>query len=198
MKVIVGLGNPGSTYSGTRHNVGFMVAARFADQWSISLKKKFCDARVGEGVVEGHRVRVVLPQIFMNASGQSVSCLLRRWRLQPSSLLVVCDDVSLPLGRIRLRAEGSNGGHRGLASILDAVKTQQVPRLRVGIFSPKRQEGKDLTDFVMGRFDAAEKKLLEKQVASAVEACGVWLIQGVSAAMNLFNVKGAGKCRLQS
>ena len=183
--MIVGLGNPGPRYAGTRHNVGFMVATRFAERWSLPLKERLCDSKVAEGVVLGQPVRLALPQTLMNASGEAVRCLLRRWRLEPSSLLVVCDDVSLPLGTIRLRGQGSDGGHRGLASIVEKTCTEKIPRLRVGIRSER--VGEDLTDFVLGRFNLAERKLLEKGLASAVEACDAWVARGISTAMNLFN-----------
>ncbi len=186
MRVIVGLGNPGPRYEGTRHNVGFMVTSRLAEIWSSEgWTKTVCRSRTGEGVIQDHPVRLVQPQTLMNASGEAVGCLLRRWRLEPSAFLIVCDDVSLPLGLIRLRARGSDGGHRGLASILEEVGTDQVARLRVGIQTTEAVG--DLTTFVLSQFHAPEKRLLEEGLESAVQACEVWVTGGVTAAMNRFN-----------
>ncbi len=208
MKVIIGLGNPGRTYAGTRHNVGFSVVGRLAERWSIPLKKSLCRCRVGEGVVDGHSVRLVQPRAWMNASGEAVGCLVRRWKLDRSGWLVVCDDVRLPLGAIRLRGQGSAGGHRGLSSILEALDSDHVARLRVGIGAhPGLEEpladGRDfsglvagaakskreLTPFVLGRFRLEEKKPLEEGLRAAGLACEVWVQKGLTAAMNLFNQK---------
>jgi len=185
--LIVGLGNPGPRYAGTRHNVGFMVAVRCAERWSIDVKHLLCRSKFGEGTVHGEPVRLAMPQTLMNASGEGVGCLLKRWRLDHSQMLVVCDDVSLPLGMIRLRSKGSDGGHNGLASILQQVQTDQVARLRIGIQTRPQAAGEDLTPFVLGRFSPAERKRVKESVEVAVEACEVWMTRGVSAAMNLFN-----------
>ena len=187
MKLIVGLGNPGSTYSRTRHNVGMMVAEKISEAWSIAFRTRGCSSKFGEGSISGHTVRLALPQTFMNASGRAVKCLMHRWKLRPLSLLVICDDVSLPLGMIRLRPQGSDGGHLGLASIFQELGTKEIPRLRVGIQSGRVDE--DLTPFVLGQFSGSERKLLEEGIASAVEACEAWVTSGLSAAMNRFNRK---------
>ena len=185
MKLIVGLGNPGPAYSRTRHNVGMMAAEKIAKQWSIAIRAQGCSSKFGEGSISGQPVRLALPQTFMNASGKAVRCLMHRWRLQPSSILVVCDDVSLPIGMIRLRSRGSAGGHLGLVSILLELGLEEIPRLRVGIQSGRVDE--DLTPFVLGRFDSSERKSLEQGLSSAAEACEVWVTSGISAAMNRFN-----------
>ena len=187
MKLIVGLGNPGPAYSRTRHNVGVMVIDRVVKRWDIVPRQKGCSSRFGGGLIFSQPVRVALPQTFMNTSGEAVSCLLRRWRLEPSSMLVICDDVSLPLGIIRLRSGGSEGGHLGLASILQEVGTAQVPRLRVGIQT--QPLGEDLTPFVLGQFLGSELKSLEAGLELAISACEVWVTDGISAAMNRFNRK---------
>ena len=187
MRLIVGLGNPGSQYAGTRHNVGFLVANHLADRWAIHIRQTACRAKVGEGIVHGHSVGLALPQTRMNSSGEAVQCLLKRWRVEPSNLLVVCDDVSLPLGMIRCRPKGSDGGHHGLASVLEHLHTDQVARLRVGIKT--NPMGEDLTAFVLGRFRSGEKKLLAESLEACVKACEVWVLRGLSAAMNLFNKK---------
>ena len=187
MRLIVGLGNPGPAYSRTRHNVGRMVAERLAKQWSVALRSEGCSSKFGAGSYSSCPVRVALPQTFMNASGKAVKCLLDRWKLGPSSMLVVCDDVSLPLGMVRLRPHGSDGGHLGLASILQELGTEKIPRLRVGVRVGPVE--KDLTPFVLGRFEASERKILEEGLASAVAACEVWVKSGLTVAMNRFNRK---------
>jgi len=189
VKVIVGLGNPGPRYAGTRHNVGFMVVSRLADRWSISLNRSVCSAKVGEGVFAGQPVGLALPQTMMNSSGESVGCLLKRWSAAVSELLVIYDDVDLPLGSIRLRGKGSDAGHRGISSILEQVNTKAVPRLRVGIHSAGVSD--DLVDFVLARFRASEKRFVEEGLASAQKACEVWVEKGMQPAMNLFNKKGS-------
>ena len=185
MKVIVGLGNPGTRYALTRHNVGFQVVRMLSDRWSIPIRSTLCRSKVGEGLVGASAVRLTLPQTMMNVSGEAVQCLISRWKLEATSFLIVCDDVSLPLGTVRVRASGSDGGHKGLASIIDSVQSREIPRLRVGIRSAVIQE--DLTAYVLGRFRSSEKKSLEEGFAKAVEACDVWVKKGLTAAMNLFN-----------
>lgn len=184
MRVVVGLGNPGPEYAGTRHNAGQMAVRRLAERWECRVGRKLCASSVGEGMWQRWAVRLVLPETFMNSSGEAVGCLVKRWRLGPEALLVVLDDVSLPLGSVRIRGEGSAGGHLGLESVLEAVGTQAVPRLRIGV-GPGR--GKDLTSFVLGRFTAREGKALEEGLGLAMEACETWVAHGLSVAMNRFN-----------
>ncbi len=190
MKMIIGLGNPGPRYAGTRHNVGFLVAQRLAKQWAIPLKASLCQAKVGQGQWEGLPVAVALPQTSMNVSGESVACLVRRFHLEPAQMLVICDDVSLPLGSIRLRGEGSDGGHNGLASVLGLLHRQDLPRLRVGIGSEKA--GRDLIPFVLGRFSPDQRRPLEEGLTKAVAACEAWVARGTAYAMNRFNQKVRG------
>ena len=188
MKLIVGLGNPGPAYLRTRHNVGFLAAERLAQRWKVPLRKKGCDAVFGEGEFFGRPVAVALPQTFMNDSGRSLRCLLERWKLKPAASLVLCDEVALPLGMIRLRGKGSAGGHLGLASILEELGTQEFARLRIGV-RPTDGVEKNLTPFVLGKFEAPEGKDLEQALASVVEAGECWLSRGLNAAMNRFNQK---------
>ena len=188
MKLIVGLGNPGPSYLRTRHNVGFLAAERMAERWKVPLKKKGCDAVFGEGEFDGHAVAVAMPQTFMNASGKSVRCLAEKLDLKPSAVLVLCDDVALPLGMIRMRGKGSAGGHLGLASILEELGTGEFARLRIGV-RPEQGVEKNLTPFVLGKFEAGEAKLLEQALASSLEAGELWLSRGLNAAMNRFNQK---------
>ncbi|MBI3615014.1 MAG: aminoacyl-tRNA hydrolase [Candidatus Omnitrophica bacterium] len=186
MKLIVGLGNPGPRYSGTRHNVGFLVIKRLAERWGISVKSPLCHSKTGEGTVSGEPVRLALPETMMNQSGEAAAALLKRFRLDPSSLLVVCDDAALPLGMIRVRSKGSDGGHQGLASVLQETRTEAVARLRVGIRT-KPVGPEEMISFVLGRFFPSEKKRLEEGLELAEAACETWVRQGVSAAMNKFN-----------
>ena len=188
MKLIVGLGNPGPAYARTRHNVGFMAAERLAKRWKVPLRRKDCESVFGEGEFSGCPVAVAVPQTFMNASGKAVSCLLGRWSLKPAAVLVLCDDVALPLGMIRLRGKGSAGGHLGLASILEEMGTNEFARLRIGV-RPADGVEKNLTPFVLGKFAAPEGKLLEQVLASVSEAGELWLSRGLNAAMNRFNQK---------
>lgn len=187
MKVIVGLGNPGPQYGGTRHNVGSVIVEKLSRRWSLPLNEEFCRSRVGEGKVQGHSVRLVWPQTFMNGSGEAVGCLVERWKLDPSDLLVICDDVSLPIGMIRLRAQGSDAGHLGLASVLEKTGTDQIPRLRVGI----RGVGVDADKaaYVLDRFEKSEQRFLEESLIAAVEACELWVNEGLATTMNRFNKK---------
>lgn len=187
MKLIVGLGNPGPAYLETRHNVGFLAADRLSSRWRVPLKRRGCSAVFGEGKFEGRPVLLAVPQTFMNASGEAVACLLKRRKLEPAAALVVCDDISLPLGMIRLRGKGSAGGHLGLSSILERLGTEQVARLRVGIRAEK--PARDLTEYVLGRFTPAERKSLEHGLGLAAEACELWMSRGINAAMNRFNQK---------
>ncbi len=189
-RLIVGLGNPGPAYVQTRHNVGFMLVERLSERWKVPLKQKDCRAVLGEGKFNGGPVGLAMPQTFMNSSGESVACLLKRWELQPEAAMVACDDVALPLGSIRLRGQGSDGGHNGLSSIIERVGSEGIPRLRIGI-RPTLAEtsGKDLSPFVLGPFSRPEMKLLDQALALAVEACEVWVSHGLAAAMNRFNQK---------
>ena len=186
MNAIVGLGNPGSEYEGTRHNVGRLAVQRMAGRWKIEMKKKGCSSLAGEGAWRGRRVGLALPETFMNASGEAVECLAKRWRLGPAAILVVLDDVSLPLGAVRIRGQGTSGGHLGLESVLQVLGTQEVPRLRIGVGPGS---GKDLTPFVLGRFTQKEGAALAQGLEEAMEACEIWMEHGVSVAMNRFNRK---------
>lgn len=182
MKLIVGLGNPGRQYETTRHNVGFMVVQQLGKQargrWQFRLHPAFACRSAGP-------VTLILPHTMMNASGLAMRAAATRWRVAPEEILIVCDDVNLPLGTLRLRDAGSAGGHHGLASCLDALGTEAVPRLRVGVgVEPLPM---DLTDFVLAEFRQEEQRLLGPALERAVEACAVWARDGIQAAMNRAN-----------
>ncbi len=189
MKWIVGLGNPGNEYAGTRHNIGFMVLERLAKQWSAGRPEKNSVAEIREARVNGEPVLLVRPVTFMNASGKAVKFLMEQRQLAHESMLVVCDDLALPLGMIRIRSEGSSGGQMGLVSIAETIATEQFARLRVGIGSGPDSVRGDLTPKVLGAFSRGEQPALEEGLTQAEEACAIWIAQGTSAAMNRFNRK---------
>lgn len=183
------MGNPGKEYAGTRHNIGFMLLDRLAKQWSAGRPDKNSMAEVREARFDGEPVLLVRPVTFMNASGKAVKFLMEQRQLSPESLLVVCDDLALPLGMIRVRSDGSSGGQMGLASIAETIGTDQFARLRVGIGSGPDSVRGDLTPKVLGAFSRGESLALEEGLTQAEEACAVWITQGTSAAMNRFNRK---------
>ncbi len=189
MKVIVGLGNPGDEYERTRHNVGWWLIDHLADVWRFEGWRKDGNSRVATGVVGGHKVRLVKPQTYMNLSGAALRPYLRRDSWSPSNdLLVVVDEVALPVGAYRLRGSGSAGGHNGLKSIESALGSQEYPRLRIGVGPPAGRERRgDLADYVLSPFrkgEAAEVRDLLPRLTDATEA---WLEAGVEVAMNRFN-----------
>ena len=185
MKVIVGLGNPGPRYRRTRHNVGFDVLEELGRRFGpIPTRTRF-DAEIGELTVAETRLLLVAPQSFMNNSGRTVGPLLDFYKLDPAAVLIVCDDLNLPLGRLRLREHGSAGGQKGLSDILQRLGTQEVPRLRIGIGQPPPRF--DASDYVLGRFTQDERISIETAVAEAVDGVLLWVQQGSAAAMNRLN-----------
>jgi PTH1 family peptidyl-tRNA hydrolase len=184
-KLIVGLGNPGKEYEETRHNVGFRVVELLAERHGIALKKHRHQAQYGEGRIGGVAVLLAKPLTYMNNSGAAVAALARYHNLAPADTLVVTDDVNLPLGRLRLRAQGTAGGHNGLKSIIGALGTPDFPRLRIGVGAP---ESRGLVDHVLGRFSRAEGEAVAALLAQAADTVELLLREGTEAAMNRFNV----------
>ncbi len=188
MKVIVGLGNPGEEYERTRHNVGWWVVDHLADVWRFDGWKKDGDARVANGIVGGTKVRLVKPLTYMNLSGAALRPYLRRpfWSAA-TDLLVVVDEVQLPVGRFRFRAKGSPGGHNGLKSIESTLKTQEYARLRLGV-GPG--EGRDrhgtLADYVLGDFGKQEERDTRELFPQLTTAIELWLKSGIGPVMNQF------------
>ena len=184
LKLVVGLGNPGSKYQGTRHNIGFELVDRLA-QGGVrpSFSRKF-DGLLAEIEIDFRRVLLLKPETFMNLSGRSVGQALRFYKLEPADLLVVCDDLSLPLGKLRLRPGGSDGGQKGLRDITAHLGTDQFPRLRIGIGD---REDIDASDFVLSRFRSSERPIIDDALILATQAVAVWVTQGIDAAMNRFN-----------
>lgn len=189
-KLVVGLGNPGREYEGSRHNVGFDVLASVAKKLSCSFRSKSrFSAEVGEAIGGAGKIVLAKPQTYMNRSGEAVNALVSWLKIPVTELLVVVDDADLPLGQIRLRASGGSGGHNGLRSIIEALGgVEDFARLRVGIGRSGRP-GADITDHVLSRFAPAERAAAADAVAKATEAVVCCLEQGVTTAMNQFNRK---------
>lgn len=186
MKLVVGLGNPGSEYRDTRHNVGFLVADELARRWRLSdaWREKFEALHVRTTVAD-EAVMIAKPLTFMNLSGQAVAGLAAFYQIDPADVLVVADDVALPLGRLRARPEGGAGGHNGLKSIIQHFGTQAFPRLRVGV--GRGDDRRDLADHVLGRFDAGERETVSAAVLRAADAAESFLTDGIERVMSAFN-----------
>lgn len=183
--VIVGLGNPGEEYASSRHNVGFWCVDRIAEEHSISLSRRNRSALLGEGVIEGHSVALAKPRTFVNRSGEAITYLLARFRVSPNELLVIYDDIALPLGKIRLRPEGSAGGHNGVKSITQAIGTQDFPRLRVGVGAPP--PGSDQIGYVLGSIPDDDMEIANAAVDRVAQAVASVLTEGIDTTMNRFN-----------
>jgi PTH1 family peptidyl-tRNA hydrolase len=191
MKIVLGLGNPGPEYERTRHNVGWWVLDHLADVWRYDGWKKDHDARVAAGSVSSERVRLVKPTTYMNLSGAVLRPYLRRERWQPATdLLVVVDEVALPVGSFRIRARGSAGGHNGLKSIEGAVGSQEYARLRIGVGPEDPSRRGDLSDYVLGVFGKREEKVVRDLLPTLTQCVEAWLQHGPEAAMNRFNRLG--------
>jgi PTH1 family peptidyl-tRNA hydrolase len=188
--LIVGLGNPGREYAAHRHNVGFQVVDALAHSHKLAFTGRNGLARIARGEIGGQPVILAKPQTFMNLSGKSVGRLSRTLDVPPERILVIYDDLDLPLGRLRLRAEGSSGGHKGIRSIIDVLGTQAFPRLRVGIDRPPGRM--DPVDYVLQPFDRDQKPFLADAVARAAAAVECWLNEGIVAAMDRFNRSANG------
>ncbi len=186
MKLVVGLGNPGSEYRETRHNVGFLVADEVARRWRLSdaWREKF-EALYVRTTAGDESVIVAKPLTFMNLSGQAVAGLAAFYKIDPADVLVVTDDVALTLGRLRARPEGGAGGHNGLKSIIQHLGTQSFPRLRVGV--GRGDDRRDLADHVLGRFEAGERETVSAAVLRAADATERFLSDGIERVMSAFN-----------
>ena len=186
MKLIVGLGNPGAEYRNTRHNIGFMVIDKLAEKFGVDVQKKMMRAVTGQGLLDGQKVVLAKPQTYMNLSGQAVVALMNWYKLSPQDLLVICDDLNLDAGRLRLRKKGSDGGHNGLKSITQELGTGDFPRMRLGIGRPSHP-GHEQVSFVLGKFGAQDADVLAEVIGRAFEAVAAWTVKGIDAAMNEFN-----------
>src|SRR5262245_27978125 len=184
MKLVVGLGNPGPKYAGTRHNVGFDVVDYLAAGPSCSAFREKFEAFVAELKEGDETILLMKPLTFMNLSGRAVRAILDFYKLPVEQLLVVCDDFNLPLGKLRVRAKGSHGGQNGLRSVQEQLGTDAYARLRIGVGQPAPG---DAVDFVLSKFRPGERKEAEETVASAAQAVLVWVRSGTEACMNRFN-----------
>jgi len=186
MKLVVGLGNPGSEYRDTRHNVGFLVADELARRWRVpdAWREKFAALHI-KTMVGDEAVVVAKPLTFMNLSGQAVAGLAGFYKIDPVDVLVVTDDVALPLGRLRARPEGGAGGHNGLKSIIQHLGTQAFPRVRVGV--GRGDDRRDLADHVLGRFEPDERDTVSAAVLRAADASERFLSEGIERVMSAFN-----------
>ncbi len=185
MKLIVGLGNPGPQYRDTRHNAGFMVADALAARWGVDQWREQHRALTASVRVGAEAVLLAKPMTFMNLSGEAVSGLARFYRVEPADVLVIVDEVALPLGRLRARPEGSAGGHNGLKSVIQHLGTTAFPRLRVGV--GRGDARRDLADHVLGRFEPSERAEVEAAVLRAAEAAETFVSDGIGRVMNAFN-----------
>lgn len=185
MQLALGLGNPGERYACTRHNLGFRVVDFLGERLQISFRPHEGLYLMGLGPQNDARIALVKPLTYMNESGRAASRLLERFQVTPSRLLVICDDTNLPLGKIRLRRAGSNGGHRGLESIIYHLSSEEFPRLRLGIGPPP--EDQDMVTFVLADFEPQEKKLVSRMVELAAEATICFFQHGIEETMSRFN-----------
>jgi len=185
MKLVVGLGNPGPKYTGTRHNIGFDVVDYLAAAPGVGRWRSRFEAQVTEAVEGVEQVLLMKPETFMNLSGRAVRAAIDFYKVPVADMLVVCDDIALPLGKLRARAKGSDGGQKGLRSIQEHLGTPDYPRLRIGVGSPG--EHLDAADHVLSRFKPAERKAVEEAVAQAAQAVLLWVRQGIDVCMNRVN-----------
>jgi PTH1 family peptidyl-tRNA hydrolase len=184
-RLIVGLGNPGPGYARHRHNVGFMVVDRFAERHGFRFGKREANALVATGSFEGEPLALAKPQAYMNRSGAPVRALVRRYTRGPADLIVVYDELDLPLGRLRIRKEGSHGGHNGMRDIIAALGTQEFVRVRLGVGRPP--SGEDSADHVLSPFTPDERPIVEAMIDAGVTALESILRHGIDPAMNQFN-----------
>lgn len=185
MKLVVGLGNPGRKYDGTRHNVGYVVVDELIRKFASGKPKSIFQASVVEASLGGERSLLIKPETFMNLSGASVLAARDFYKIPNDNILTVCDDFNLPLGKLRVRKSGSAGGQKGLADIIRRLGGEETPRLRVGVGAPP--EGQDGAQYVLGKFRKDELPEIEQAIWTAADAVCVWATDGIEACMNRFN-----------
>ncbi|ABA89243.1 peptidyl-tRNA hydrolase [Syntrophotalea carbinolica DSM 2380] len=185
MKLVVGLGNPGPEYAATRHNIGFLVAQKFAQQMGVSLKRQAYQGIVGTGRADGQETMVLLPQTYMNRSGVSVVSACKSKGIAVEDVVVIHDEIDLPFGSIRIKVGGGHGGHNGLRSIVDLLGCRDFLRVRMGVGRPQGQV--DVAKYVLGQFSSTEKSQLDNVLENSVKALEVLLQKGAQQAMNEFN-----------
>ena len=185
MKLVVGLGNPGPKYEGTRHNIGYAVVDYLASAPGVGGWRSRFQSKAAEAVEGAEPVLFVKPETFMNLSGRAIREALDFFKLEPKDLLVICDDIALPLGQLRARSQGSHGGQNGLRNIQEALGTSEYSRLRIGVGSPG--EHQDAAGYVLGRFKPGERSVVEEAIAAAAQGVLVWIREGIDPCMNRVN-----------
>ena len=186
--LLVGLGNPGKQYTLTRHNAGFLCMDTVCETYHCPTDRSKFNALVGEATIAGARVLLMRPQTYMNASGEAVAAAARFYKIEPAHIIVCSDDVSLDVGGMRVRGKGSDGGQRGLRSIIDELGTDAFPRIRIGVGAPAPgDDHEEVIDWVIGSVPKAELKLIEETAAKAAEACACYITNGPDQAMNRYN-----------
>lgn len=186
MKLIIGLGNPGNQYAKTRHNIGFIIIGHLAEELGIKVDKVKFKSIIGEGFIGTEKVVLAKPQTFMNLSGEAVLDMVQWYKVEPEDILVIYDDMDLPAGRLRLRTQGSAGGHNGMKSIIYLIQSDKFPRLRVGIGRPENRNI-ETVNFVLGRFGDEEGEVMTQAVKKASEAIVRAIENGVEKTMNEVN-----------
>ena len=187
MYLIVGLGNPGNKYAGTRHNIGFSAITYLSDRFRISLNQNKHKAIFGTGYIGSEKVILAMPQTFMNLSGESVRPLADFFKIPPSNILVIFDDISLDVGQLRIRKKGSAGGHNGIKSIIQHLGTEEFPRIKIGV--GEKPQGWDLADHVLARFPEEQEETVRQSLLDATDACEKIIEDSIEAAMNIYNQK---------
>lgn len=186
VKLVVGLGNPGMHYANTRHNIGFRCLNHFAKTRGISVDRQQCRAKVGYGKVGGNQIVLAKPRTFMNSSGEAVHLLVKRFNITLHDILVIHDDLDLPLGGIRLRGGGGSGGHKGVASIIECLGSPEFPRIRVGVGRPQVND-EDVIAYVLGAFSPTDSDIADHTIIRVTEAVNCFLTEGIVQAMNKYN-----------
>ena len=187
MKLIVGLGNPGKKYIGTRHNIGFDCITALCDEYRIKMGKAELKALTGTGNINGVKVMLAMPQTYMNLSGDSVRAIADYYKIKLSDIIIIFDDISLAPGQIRIRKKGSAGGHNGVKDIIAKLRTEEFARIKVGVGA--KPEGYDLADFVLGHFSRDEEVDIRKALDKVKEACALMVEDDIDRAMNIYNGK---------
>jgi peptidyl-tRNA hydrolase, PTH1 family len=192
MKIIMGLGNPGSQYRFNRHNVGFRCVDQLSETYNIKTRKSWCQSETGKVIISGNEVLLAKPRTFVNLSGNAALCLVDKMNCTAEELLVIHDDLDLPTGRLRIRLGGKSGGHRGVRSIIDRLGDEDFYRLRIGISRPPRSSNTtyyedEIVDYVLGNLNPQEEELMQSAIDRACEAVEYILAEGPTAAMNKYN-----------
>lgn len=187
MYLIAGLGNPSKNYEGTRHNIGFTMIDAIGEKFGIDVTTKKHKALLGRGIIDGMRVILAKPQTYMNLSGESIREIADFYKIEPENIIIIYDDISLDVGRLRIRKKGSAGGHNGIKNIIAHLGTQEFPRIKVGIGN--KPEGWDLADYVLSKYSKAEQEALKEASDDVIGAVRLMIMDDIDAAMNRYNAK---------